>query len=117
MAAQGEQGSSGHITGVCTERNRLYDIGRIADAAAGYERYPVADSFVPESLVNGCQRQFDRDTDMIPDSGRGGSGAAAESVNGDDIGAASGNPACNGSNVMYSGYLYDNGFFVCSSLF
>ena len=117
MAAQGEQGSSGHVTGVGAERNRLYNIGRIADAAAGYERYPVADPFISESLVNGCQRQFDRDTDMIPDSGGGSPGAAAESVNGDDIGAASGNPACNGGNVMYGGYFYDNGFFVCGSLF
>ena len=108
MAAKSKQSGGSHIAGIRTESNGFYYICCASDTAAGYKRHIAADTFIPKSLINGCQRQLNGDTYMISDPGRRSSGTAAESVNGNDIRSASGNTACDCRNVMYSGYFYNN---------
>src|SRR5699024_5790721 len=79
------------IACICAKGNGFDDIRCTADGTADNKRNIVADTLITQTLINRCERQFNRNTDIISNSCRSSTRAAAEAVNRDNIRAASGN--------------------------
>ena len=77
----------------------------------------IADALLAQTGIHRRQRQFYRNPHAIADAGGRGAGAAAESVNGQNIRPAPGNAAGNGGNVVDRCDFYDHGLFVAGGLF
>ena len=82
-----------------------------------YQRYIVADAFVTQTLVNSRQGKLYGNSHIVPDPGGSSACAAAETVDGNDVGAASCDSACDCCDIMYCGNFNDNRFFVFRSFF
>ena len=89
VAAQCQQRGGGDIAGIGAQSHGLYYVGCGADGTSGDERYVIPDAFVPESLIDCGQSQFQRNAHIVPDAGRRRSRSAPEAVDGDDVCAAS----------------------------
>ena len=88
MTAQREQRGCCDIAGIRPQSYRFNNIRSRANTAADNQGNIVADAFVTQPLINGRQCQLYGNTDIITNSRGSGAGAAAESVNRDNIGAA-----------------------------
>ena len=117
VASQSKQSGCSDIAGIRTQRNGLDHICGGANAAADDQRNMISDSFVTQTLIHSSQRKFYGDSHIVTNTGGGGSSAAAEPVNGNDVCSAAGDPAGDGSDVVYSGYLDDDGFLVICRFF
>ena len=87
------------IYGVRAKRNRLDHVRARTNRTADHNGNVVADSLVAKTLVNGRKRQFNRNAYVIADARRRGAGAAAETVDCNDVRAASCNAAGNGRHL------------------
>ena len=117
VASQSKQSGCPDIAGIRAQRNGLDRICGGANAAADDQRNMISDSFVTQTLIHSSQRKFYGDSHIVTNTGGGGSGAAAEAVNGNDVCSAAGDPAGDGSDVVDSGYLDDDGFLVICRFF
>ena len=61
----------------------------------------ITDSLIAKSLIYSGKCQFNRNSDIIADSGRSRAGTAAETVNGDNVCTTSGDTACDCGNIVY----------------
>ena len=117
MAAQCKQGCRCNVTGIGAQGDRFYHIGGAADRSPRDKGYVIADSFLAEPGVHGRQGKLHRNAHIVSDAGRRCAGAAAETVDGNDVRAASGDTAGDCSNIMYGGDLYDDGLLILGGLF
>ena len=117
MAANSQQGSCRNIAGICAEGNGLDYISGAADASSCDKGYAVADALVPQPLIYGSQSQLHRNAHVIADSCGSGSGTSPETVDCDDVGAASGDSAGNRGDIMDGGDLDDDRLLVSGCFF
>ena len=112
MAAEREQRAGCDVAGVRSERDGFEQVGRVADRAADHDRYLVADAFIAQALVDCCERQLDRDADVVADAGRRRARAASVAVNADDVRARAGNAGRNRRDVVHGRDLDHDRLFV-----
>ena len=117
MTTEGKQSGSSNITGVGTESDRFNYITCTAYRTAYNQRNIISDTFIAKSLVNRRKGKFNGNTYIIAYSCGSRTGTAAETVNGNNIGAASCNTAGNGSNIMNRRNLNNNRLFIFCCLF
>ncbi len=77
----------------------------------------MADSLLPQPGIHGSDGQFDRDSHVIPDDGRGGPGSPPQAIDGYHIRTSTDDPAGNGSYIVDRGDLYSYGFGISGCLF
>lgn len=117
VASKSQQCGSAHIAGVCPQRNGLYNIGSAPDASSNYQRYIVADAFVTQTLVNSRQGKLYGNSHIVPDPGGSSACATAETVDGNDVGAAFAIPLaiaailCTAATLTITGFLYSEASF------
>ena len=103
--------------GIRTQSDRFDHVRRGANRASGDKRDIVSDTFIPKPLIYCGEGEFHRDADVIAYPGRRCACAAAETVDGDDVGAASGDAAGDRRDIVNGCDFYDDRFFVlCSFL-
>ena len=117
MTSESQEGGSGHIAGVCSQCTGFYDVCSTSDASAGYQGHIIADTFITQPLIDSRKGKFNRDSYIVTDSGRSSARTSAETVNCNDIRAASCDSACNGSNIMDSGNFNNNRLFIFGGFF
>ena len=108
VTAERHERRRGDIAGVSTERNRLDDIGRRADASADDEGDIVADALLAQTLVACCEGKLDGDADIVADACRRSPRAAAEPVDGNDVRTAARDAARDGGDVVHRCDLDDD---------
>ena len=112
MTAHGQKGGSRDTTGIRAERDSLDYVRGGANAAAGDDGYPISDAFIAQPLVHSRQRQFNRNADIVANACRRRAGAAAKTVDGDDIRAAAGGLLVN----LFYGFLAPVGILSKSAI-
>ena len=112
MATKRQQRRRSNVTGIRAQSQRFDHVRGTAYGPADDQRNVPPDAFIPEALINGCQRQLNGDAHVVTDAGGGSAGAAAKSVDGDNICAAACDAAGNGGNIVHRRHLYDDGLFV-----
>ena len=106
MAAQGDQRGGADVHRVGAQGDGLDHVGAAADAAGGDERGPVADALLAQALVHRGEGQLDGDAHVVADDLRRRAGAAAEAVEGHDVGAGAHDAAGDGGDVVHRGDLH-----------
>ena len=117
MTAHRDESGGRDIAGVRAEGYRLYDVGRVAYAAADDERDVVSYAFVSQPRVYRGEREFDGYAHVVAYTRRRCARAASETVYRDDVGSASRYAAGYRGDIVDGGYLYYDGLFVFCRLF
>ena len=70
-----------------------------------------------QTLIHRCQRKLNRNPYIITDSCGSSSRTASESIDGDDIRAASGDTACNSGDIVNGRNLNNDRLFIFGRFF